>query len=489
MNITKTIFWSLIFPLGVMLFSSCTNSKSDEIKPKPNVLFIAVDDMNDWVGALGNTQVKTPHIDRLAKMGLIFTNAHCAAPVCNPSRAAVMSGLNPSTTGVYENYTALRDAMPDVVTLTQYFSQNGYKTYGGGKIYHDPPPFNHDPKSFDEYYWWNEDGPKGAFDGKRWRSPYSVLPDPEIPGRPINKITPLTKRNFDWGSVDQPVTDWPDYMVTDWATKVLKMEHNNPYFLAVGIFRPHVPWFNPTEYFNLYDTSQIVLPPVKKDDLDDLGEWARNRAMDGASQHDKVQEFNEWKLAVQAYLASISFADVMVGRLLDALEKRKDRDNTIVVFWSDHGYHLGEKQHWHKRTLWERATHVPLVVVAPGVTKKATRSSKPVGLIDLYPTLVDLCRLPAKDNLDGRSLVPLLKKPSEPWPYPVITTFKPENHAARNENWRYIRYANGEEELYNHQNDPNEWHNLAALPEYGKIKEELRKAFPKEEVVMAKAKR
>ena len=445
---------------------------------RPNVLFIAVDDWNDWVGCLGHEQAQTPNVDRLASGGLLFTNAHCVAPVCNPSRVATLSGLRPDTTGVYENNHVMRRKVPNVVTLPQYFRANGYHVAGGGKIFHDVPPHCHDPQSWDEFFWWNEHGPKGGLSGNSWRSPYSIPPDPQPDGRPTRKITPLTKRNFDWGSVVQPESDWPDSKVATWAGDFLSREHTKPFFLAVGIFRPHVPWFNPRKYVEKYPLDHINLPTVKDDDLNDLGPLAKKRAHDRNSKHEQLVNFGEWKPAVQAYLASISFADANVGRVLDALDKSAHRDTTVVVFWSDHGYHLGEKGHWHKRTLWERSTHVPLVIVAPGVTKAGTKCSRPVSLLDLYPTLLSLCGLDVRSELEGHDLTPLLKTSQRKWPHVAVTTWNPGNYSVRSERWRYIRYSTGEEELYDHETDPNEWHNRAKNESYEDVKQELATHLP-----------
>lgn len=466
------------YPLFIvlLLFSSCRSQNTDS-SSKPNVLFIAVDDMNDWVSVLGHEQVKTPNIERLASRGMLFTNAHCNAPVCNPSRVSLLTGKHPFSTGVYENQTRMRDKIPNVITLPQYYRQHGYKVFGGGKIFHDPPPHNHDPQSFEEYYWWNEHGPKGAKNGNRWRSPYSVPPDPELQGRPIHQITPLTKRNFDWGGVDQPEENWPDHKVTSWASKILNRNHDQPFFLAVGIFRPHVPWFNPSKYPDLYPIDQIKLPQVKENDLDDVGLAAQTRAKDNASKHSKVIEFGEWEEAVQAYLASISFADASLGRVLDALDASPYKDKTIIVFWSDHGYHLGEKMHWHKRTLWERSTHVPLIFSVPeGV--QAVQSHVPVSLIDIYPTLLDLCGLSPNKELEGHSLLPFFQNPDYSWDYPVITTASPGCYAIRDKEWRFIQYANGEQELYSHKNDALEWNNLIADSKYQHIVEKLQTWIP-----------
>ena len=440
----------------------------------PNVLFLSVDDMNDWVGCLGHPQARTPHLDRLAERGVLFTNAHCVVPVCNPSRVATLTGLRPEKTGVHENNHRMRSKLQDLVTLPQYFRSQGYHVLGGGKIFHDVPPHCHDPESWDDYFWWNEHGPKGGRGGGGWRSPYSIPPDPEPKDRPTRKITSLTKRNFDWGSVDLPDSAWPDRQAADWAAEFLAQPQDKPFFLAVGIFRPHVPWFNPPRFADQYPLADIALPPVKADDTDDLGPWARKRALDRNSKHDKVLEFGEWRSAVQAYLASISHADANLGRVLDALDASPHRDKTLIVLWSDHGYHLGEKGHWHKRTLWERATRVPLIIAGPGITP--ARCEQPVSLLDLYPTLLELCQLPTR-QLDGRSLTPLLRSPQTAWPHPAVTSYL-GNHAVRDQRWRYIHYTDGSEELYDHQSDPNEWTNLASRPEHAATIARLRQALP-----------
>jgi arylsulfatase A-like enzyme len=443
---------------------------------KPNVLFISVDDWNDWVGCLGHEQAQTPNVDRLAARGVLFNNAHCVSPVCNPSRVSTLTGLRPDTTKVYENNHIMRKLSPELVTLPQYFREQGYYVAGGGKVFHDVPPHCDDPQSWDEYFWWNEHGPKGGRVGNGgWRSPYSIPPDPQPEGRPTKKITPLTKRNFEWGTLDQRESDWPDVKVVDWAAKFLAKEHDKPFFLSVGIFRPHVPWFNPRKYVEQYPLDELRLPIVKEDDLNDLGQWARNRALDRGSKHDKVVEFGEWKAAVQAYLASISFADANVGRVLDALDKSQYRDNTIIVFWSDHGYHLGEKGHWHKRTLWERSTRVPFIIAAPGVTTAGTKCKQAVSLLDIYPTLNALCGIKQRNELEGNDLTPLLKETDSQWNHPAITTWQHGNHSVRTRRWRYIRYVTGEEELYDHSVDPNEWNNLAGRSKHVPIKTRLAK--------------
>ena len=440
---------------------------------RPNVLFLCADDWNDWIGCLGSGQAKTPNVDRLAKMGCLFTNAHCAAPVCNPSRAAVMSGLRPSTTGVYENSSPLHLALPDGhLTLPGYFRKHGYVTHGGGKIYHDVIGFNH-PDDWDHFFLWNEIYRKWA-----WECGYSRPPDPQPERRPVAEITAKTKRNFDFAPLDCDDRAMPDFKSTSYAIEFLKQAHDRPFFLAVGQFRPHVPWFVPQKYFDLYPLGEIELPPVLESDIDDLPAIAKKRAVDKNSKHAELVKLGEWKKAVQGYMACISFADAQIGRVLDALDASAYKNNTIIVLWSDHGYHLGEKGHWHKRTLWERSTRVPLIFVVPGLTQTGSRCNNPVDLMSLYPTLVELAKLPA---VTGSSLVPMLRNPSEIRNTVALTTHKRGNHAVRSHTHRYIRYSDGSEELYDHREDPNEWHNLVGSEEAGATTAVLKKHLPKSE--------
>jgi len=422
---------------------------------KPNVLMIAVDDWNNWVGALGgHPQVKTPNLDRLAARGVLFTDAHTAAPICNPSRAALMLGRAPVSTGVYNNDQPWRIAQPDAITLPQYFMQAGYTAAGAGKLFHHGRGYN-DPRSWDEYFFWN---PAARANG--WHDGYSFPPDPE-PARPVTPMPSVSWRNFDWAPIDVSEEEMPDYKVSTWAAGVLGREHDKPFFLAAGIFRPHIPWFVPRKYFEMYPLEEIIVPTVKEDDLADVPPAGREIALNQYSRHDLMVSTGNWKAAVQAYLACISFSDAMVGRILDALDKSEYRDNTIIVLWSDHGYHFGEKWHWHKQALWDRATRVPLMVVAPGVTAAGGRCERPVSLLDVYPTLADLAGLDPKAGLDGRSLRPLLEDPRAEWDRPALITYLHGNHALRTERWSYIRYKDGSEELYDRRQDPQEWVNLA----------------------------
>lgn len=423
---------------------------------KPNVLFLAIDDLNDWIGCLGgHPDAKTPNLDRLAKMGTLFTHAYCSAPLCNASRASLLTGLLPSTTGVYTNYQPWRPVVGNTLrTLPQAFMDNGYAVAGGGKIFHDT--FN-EPASFHEYFDRGED------------------PKPPKNKLPLNGFKKTT--SFDWGPIDVQDADMADGRTTDWAVGQLARKHDKPWFLGVGFYRPHLPWYVPKKYFDLFPPDKVTLPTVKEDDLDDVPDIARKIAKPGGD-HKDVIETDNWRRAVAGYLACIAFADNCVGRVLDALEKHPDKDNTIIVLWSDHGWHLGEKLHWRKFALWEEATRNPLMLVVPGVTKPNTKCSRPVTLVDLYPTLVELAGLPENKTLEGRSLVPLLHDPDRKSDRPALSTFGRNNHSVRTERWRYIRYKDGSEELYDHDADELEWHNLASKPEHAELKRELAKWFP-----------
>lgn len=451
---------------------------------RPNVLFLGVDDWRDWVGCLSAFPgVRTPNLDRLASSGLLFTNAHCAAPVCNPSRTALMTGLLPSTSGIYLNSQWWKPVLPQTVTLPGWFKKNGYYTAGGGKLFHHEPGFN-DPEAWHDYYHWDE-----SLRSNGWGGGYNSALDPKPPKTPAAGVNDY-RENFDYGPVDRPDSEFPDYKVASWAADFLSRPSKSPFFLAAGMFRPHLCWYVPRKYFEMYPLASIQLPEARADDLDDVPAAAlRLQQVKIPDEHKLVVKRGKWKEAVQAYLACITFSDAMVGRILDGLRGGPHASNTIVVLWSDHGYHLGEKNAWHKFTLWEESTRVPLMCSVPGMTKAGGRSSRPVGLVDLYPTLIELCGLPPNSSLDGRSLVPLLKNPAAAWDRPALITSGFRNHSLRDENWRYIRYADGSEELYDHRKDPKEWRNLAGAKEYKDVKQRLARWLPKTDKPDAPAKR
>jgi len=426
---------------------------------RPNVLFIAVDDLNHWVRHLGrNKQVVTPNIDRLAARGVTFANAYCAAPACNPSRAALLSGLRPSTTGVYQNETDWRPAIPPEKTLITHFRANGYYTAGVGKIYHG---------GFDRPQEWDDYGTERGVE-------CSLVNATDGVGG--IKFSPVDCR-------DEGISD---YSIASYGIEQLKRRHQKPFLLTVGFHRPHMPWNVPKKYFDMYPLEEIELPPYREDDLNDLPPAAVRMARgpgsgssDKPSDHEEMLKSGRWKEAVQAYLAAISYVDMNVGRLLTALDASAYRDNTILVFWGDNGFSLGEKHHWRKFALWEEPTRTPLIWVVPGATKAGTVSKRTVDFTSIYPTLAEACGLPVPSHVEGASILRLLADPNAGWERPALTTHGYQNHAVRTERWRYIRYADGGEELYDETQDPYEWTNLAQNKEYDNVKAELAALFPK----------
>lgn len=449
---------------------------------KPNVLMIIVDDLNDWVGALdGHPQAETPNMDRLASRGTLFTNAHVVAPVCNPSRISALTGRLPSTTGIYNNSVRWHDALPELVSIPQHFKANGYHVLGGGKVHHHTPGNNrysdwHEyfDQVFDSHYQTllARDGKVGNF---TWPEgfPLNRIPEVKALSRP-----PVNPREFDWGAFDKPDEEMGDGQMVEWASGILMNPPGKPFFLAAGIYRPHLPWYAPREYFDLYPKDSIIPPPVKDDDLNDIPEAGLAMAAVRREDLELVRREGRYPEILQAYLASVAYADALVGRLLDALDAGPAAANTIVMLWSDHGWHLGEKNHLHKFTLWERSTRIPMIISAPGVSSSGTKCSQPASTVDLFPTLIELCGLSTLQGLEGISLVPQLRDPHAPRERPALTTHKFNNHSLRSERWRYIRYADGGEELYDHLKDPNEWENLASKPHYQAIKKELAAWLP-----------
>ncbi len=438
---------------GAGALTAAVAGKAGAAVDKPNVLMIPVDDLNDWVGCLGgHPQARTPNVDRLASRGVNFTRAYCAAPSCNPSRVGLLTGLRPSSTGVYGNRQPFRPVLPDAVTLPQHFMANGYRVVGGGKVFHGSHP-----------------------DRDSWHDYFSRRPGPLPPKKPLNGLEGAG--NVDWGPLDVDDDAMGDWKMAEWAAGELAKDHDRPFFLAAGIIRPHLPWYAPKKYFDLFPLDAIELPNVNEDDLDDIPPAGKKMA--GTRLHRTIVDAGRWKSAVQAYLACSAFADACVGRLLDALEQSAYADNTVVVLWGDHGWHLGEKLHWKKFALWEDATRNPFIIAGPGVAKPGTRCHRTASLMDVYPTLVELCGLSPKPGLEGRSLAPLLNDPASAWDSPALTTFGRGNHSVRSERWRYIRYRDGSEELYDHENDELEWHNLAGKPELAEVKAGLAQWLPK----------
>ena len=419
---------------------------------RPNVLFLISDDMNCFPGAFGgHPDARTPNIDRLCARGVTFERGYCPSPLCNPSRAAVMSGLMPARTGVYGNRQRMRDCpvTADCVTLTQHFMQHGYLSAAAGKIYHMRYP---DPASWDE---WD-------------RNSWGAGPDEDDIYKTVDNVW--------WGPIDSPEEQTGEHKVADYGIAQLQRAHDRPFFLSLGFMKPHVPWYAPRRFFEMYPPDKIALPLVNENDLDDVppipAHWARQKTFN------TIRNDGKWPEAVAAYLACISYVDYELGRVLDTLDASPYADNTIVVFWGDHGFHLGPKLHWHKTTLWEEACRAPMTIAAPGISAVGGRCPHPVGFIDFYPTLADLAGLPMPQGLDGVSLRPLLTKPNGPWDRPAVTDYKKGNRSVRSRRWRYTRYSDGTEELYNHAADPLEWRNLAGESAHADVKADLGRYIP-----------
>ncbi|MCG8697462.1 MAG: sulfatase [Bacteroidales bacterium] len=465
MKIQLLKYLSLLF-LASVLSISCSK-KPDHY----NVLFIAVDDLNDWVGEFeGYPHPQTPNIDKLASEAISFHKAYCPASVCNPSRASIMSGYRPSTSGVYQNHHFMRDSelLKDAKTMPQWFSQHGYHTTAMGKIFHHANGNWADTISWDD---WHKTTGNGMFKHPDWSDSMTVC------GMPINKPG---QAHFDWGVFDIEKEKTTDYKTAKWAADFLQTEHDKPFFIGCGIFRPHLPWYVPKEYFDRFPLDEIVLPEIKEDDLDDVPPIGREMAegLEEESDYQRLKKYNLQKEAVQAYLASSAYADDCVGVVLEALKNSKYKDNTIVVLWGDHGWHLGEKLHYRKYVLWEESCRVPFIIKVPGNKKNGSECHRMVNLIDLYPTLTELCNIPSNPANDGQSIVPLIESPEMTWPYATLTTMGYKKHTVRSEDWRYIQYPDSSEELYDHRVDPMEWTNLADLPENDSIKNELKKWLP-----------
>lgn len=435
---------------------------------KPNVLFIAVDDLNNLMGALGGfAEAKTPNLDRLAARGVLFSNAHCQAPLCGPSRASIMSGLRPSTTGIYgmisdDKIRSDNPATRNITLLPEYFRNHGYHTMGIGKLFH-----NH--------------APKGAFDESGGRvKGFGPLPPERFvwDGFGTSDRKNYGRTSTDWGAYPEVDSLMPDHQSVDWAMERLAREHDKPFFLGLGLLRVHVPLYVPQKWFDLYPLEDITTPPYRPDDLDDVPPVAlKINDLPMMPSTDWAIESGEWPKAIQAYLACISFVDYEIGRVLDALDESAYADNTVIVLWSDHGYRLGEKSTFAKHALWDAATNAPLLFAAPDLPKGKILD-EPAEMLSIYPTLLELCGLPAYPSNEGKSLVPLMKGEDE-GPHVAITTFGKDNHGVRTDRFRYIRYEDGEEELYDHTTDPDEFTNLAADQSFEADIEQLKELLPK----------
>jgi len=432
-----------------------------------NVLFIAVDDLNDWIGCFGgNPQVKTPNIDRLARNNaLIMMNAQCPSSLSCPSRSAFLTGLMPSTTGVYQNTQNLRDskAAMAVPTLPQYFSQNGYFTLSTGKIFHK------------HQYNGEVDAGQWAFDLYQKETGGFPIDRSKIPMSGMD-VTGTVGTLMDWGPTTVGKEKTQDWISAQWAADKFREDFNKPFFMMLGISKPHLTWYVPQEYFDRYDLNSIVLPEIHEDDLDDILTPDGKKKFEPSADYKIIKQAGKFREAARAYMACISYVDDCIGLVLDALENSKYKDNTIIVLLGDHGWFLGEKLRFRKTFLWEESVRSPLIIKVPGMTDTGC-CTRPVNFMDLYPTLADLCGLPVPAHCEGRSIVPLLKRPDKKW-YPSLTTMGYKNHSIRSDQYRYNVYEDGTEELYDHNSDPMEWNNLINDPIYKKVVKKLRAYLP-----------
>ncbi len=452
-------------PLFLLLLVGITAAGAPApAKPKLNVLFIAADDLNADLGCYGHPLVKTPNIDRLASRGVRFDRAYCQYPLCNPSRASLMTGRRPDATHVFNNGPHFREALPDVVTLPQMFRQNGYYVARVGKMFHVGVPM--------------EIGTDGKDDAPSWDHVVNPRGRDRDDEDSLTNFTP--KRSLGsclcYQMAEGASEDQTDGKVAAEAIKLLEQNRDRQFFLGVGFYRPHSPHIAPKKFFDLYPFEKIQAAQYPTNDLDDIPKAAT--FMDpphwGISEHEQRE-------VIRGYYASVSFMDEQVGKVVDALERLHLADKTIIVFWSDHGYLLGLHGQWMKWLLFEGSARVPLIMAGPGISKGKT-SPRMVELLDMFPTLADVCGLKPPAGLEGKSLKPLLQKPDAKWDSPAYCQVvrltdknRPTGYNVRTERWSYTEWNKGKAgvELYDHVNDPNEFTNLAHDTKYGSVVAEL----------------
>lgn len=458
----KLRFVALLFALLGAPIQAQSNARP------PNFLFIAVDDLNDWVSPLGgHPDTITPNLETLAKRGTNFSKAYCPSPACSPSRNAILYGMEPYHTGLYAFYNDIKihkQLKETYISLPRLLKENGYKTFGAGKIHHG---FFQPDWEWDDYLQEN---------------PIEFDFDTSVGYQLQNK------QKFSFCPVNNPMEELPDYQRASYAERILSAHHNKPFFLAVGIYRPHLPFICPKEFFDLHP-DPVQIPPILENDLDDLPEVGRTMATVNFDQRlidiNYNLRFNQddaWNEVRRAYLACISWADYNIGRVLSALEDSEHADNTIIILWSDNGYSLGEKEHFTKFALWEETTRTPFIIWDTRYNSDRSKSiiEEPVSLINIYRTVAEYAGLNPPANIDGYSLVPYLNKDAGALPTPAVTTWGRGNYAVRSNQLRYIRYFDGSEELYDLNADPNEWVNLANDDNYLAIKSSLAKHLPQQ---------
>lgn len=447
-----------LFLIGLLMLSCQFLHSQPPLKNKKlNVLFIAIDDLNSNLGCYGHPDVKSPNIDLLAKKGIKFERAYSQYPHCAPSRASLLTGLYPDEVKVFDTKTNFRSIHPNIITLPQLFKQNGYTTARVGKIYHYGVPNEIGTNGLDDPFSWNEVSNPSGRDKTEEQLVHNLTPK-----RPLGSA-------LAWLAADGTDEEQTDGKVADEAIRLMKKNKDQPFFLAVGFFRPHTPFIAPKKYFDLYPKEKNYLPSEPSNHLENIPKAAlwTNPPLWGLNR----EESNE---AIRAYYASISFIDAQVGKVIKALEEIKLADNTIIVLWSDHGYLLGEHKQWMKQSLFEEAARVPLIIIDPTSKTKGKTCEGLVELVDIYPTLTDICRLPVPHKFAGKSLKPFLNNPEKEgfkYAFTQVARGTSMGRSIRSDRWRYIEWDNGKAgvQLYDHKNDPKEYINLAQDPEYSKI--------------------
>jgi uncharacterized sulfatase len=435
--------------------------------PRPNVLFLVADDLNMRVGCYGYPFMKTPNIDRLAARGVRFDRAYCQYPLCNPSRSSILTGRRPDVTKVLDNSTAFRDALPDVATLAQHFQRQGYWMARAGKIYHG---------GIEDNAGWDAMADKVVVPPEEKAKARVIAKGGKVEQEEAKKAKGKGAKGVPlvWQCVDGPDESQMDGQIALKGLEFLrKRPADKPFFIAVGFHKPHLPFVAPSKYFDLYPFDAIQLPKVPRNDRDDVPAAAYGKQWNEGVTDEQAREL------IRAYYACISFVDAQVGKLLDALEQAKLTENTVVLFWGDNGYHLTEHGLWRKGTLFEESCRVPLIAVAPGRKARDAASPKLVEFVDMYPTLAELCGLPAPQGLEGTSFAPLMDDPNRPWKKAAFTQVT-RGRSMRTERWRYSEWGGPDAaELYDHQNDPNEYTNLAKDPKCADTVKEMHELLDK----------
>lgn len=460
--IRKNLLLKAILPLSLSVIAGTARGQDNRM----NVLFISVDDMNNDLGCFGHHLVKSPNIDRLASKGVAFANAYCQFPLSSPSRSSLLTGMRPDRTRVFNLTYHFRQGMPEVITLPQMFINNGYYVARVGKMFHYGNPGDIGTNGLDDRKSWQERiNPAG-----RDKTSLELDVINYTPNRGLGAAMAFLK---DVAGKDE---DHTDGKVVAEAIKLLEKHRDKPFFIAAGFYKPHCPWITPGKYFDLYDIEDIKLPVISDKTRENYPVQALASTTPWPYFGIKDEEARDCKLA---YYAAISFVDAQVGKLLDAVEKLGLAENTIIVFWSDHGYHLGEHGLWFKQSCFEESARCPLIISVPGSKTAGKKSTRIVELIDIYPTLAELTGLKPPADLEGYSLLPLLKNPESGWNHPAFTQVQRGNipgHSVRTEKWRFTEWNFGKaaSELYDEINDPMELKNLAADPKYTRTLDEMK---------------